>query len=144
MTEAGLPAGTVMTAKKERSVRRIPRGQWCAVQQPKSLSPPEPSVRPHNSFRSVSTGWFVDVPSERAAPAVVIPELPRVIPAGEPSEPLQAEVWLVRVGSGWRVLPASSERPVGARLMRLVAIDDDDAAHEMLQALATRRQSQAR
>jgi hypothetical protein len=93
-------------------------------------------VRP-NSFRRVSTGWFVDVPSERAAPAVVIPELPKAIPAVASSEPLQAQVWLVQVGSGWRVLPASAARPVGAKLMCLVAVEDDEASQEMLQALVS-------
>ena len=103
------------------------------------LSPPV-SVHSPDSFRSVRTEWFVDVPSERAAPAVIIPSLPQrpVLPPPESPPPPAVVVWVVPTSSGLRVVPACAARPIGARLMRLVAEEMDQGSLDILDKLTSR------
>ncbi|MBN1608899.1 MAG: hypothetical protein JW940_19890 [Polyangiaceae bacterium] len=130
-----------MTRNKPPPSRAAPGTSWCNVRDESiPLSVPAVSVRTRDGFRVVRTEWFVDVPSERAAQAVVMPELPKQ-PALRPPRVSKApgvKVWVVPSGSGFRVVPANAARPTGARLMRLVAEEQDQEALAMLDALASR------
>lgn len=114
---------------------------WCSVrEEPAPPSASAVSVRTRDGFRVVRTAWFVDVPSERATPAVVMPELPKQ-PARRPPAPSKAQgvkVWVAPSRTGFRLVSADTPRPVGARLMRLVADESDPEALDMLAPLASR------
>ena len=73
----------------------------------------------------------------RAAPAVVIPELPKQVRAPQAAALVVSEalVWVVPTGTAFRVVQANMTRPVGAKLMRLVAEERDDDALRMLRTL---------
>lgn len=47
-------------------------------------------------------------------------------------------VWVVPTASGLRIVPASAARPIGAKLMRLVAEEVDRESLELLSALSSR------
>jgi hypothetical protein len=113
---------------------------WCKLQEDSAPLSPPVSVHSGDSFRTVHTEWFVDVPSERAAPAVVIPSLPHrpVLRPPEAAEVSAVRVWVVPTAKGLRVLPANAARPVGAKLMRLVAEEQDPESLEILDTLRSR------
>jgi hypothetical protein len=131
-----------MTRNKPQPPRPAPERNWCAVrEEPAPLSASAVSMRTPGGFRVVRTEWFVDVPSERAAPAVVIPELPKqpaqlLLPTA--SQAPSAKVWVMASGSELRVVSANAPRPTGAKLMRLVAEEPDQEALDLLGALASR------
>jgi hypothetical protein len=129
-----------MTGNKPPPPRPTRGRSWCSVrEEPGPPSAPAVSLRSPDGFRTVRTEWIVDVPSERAAPAVVMPELPkqRALLSPAASNAPSVKVWVVLSGSGFRVVSANAARPIGARLMRLVAEELDPEARAMLDALQT-------
>ena len=129
-----------MSRRKTSTHSGSPRRGWCELKEESAPVSAPGSVHSPDSFRTVRTEWFLDVPSERAAPAVVIPSLPDLpaIPGPEAAPRPDVRVWVVPTASGLRILPASSARPIGGRLMRLVAEELDQQSLEIIDTLTSR------